>query len=307
MMLSDSELSVPSRHSLISMDSAVVEPQANSQGKGNASTSSHKEAAHWMVKEEAAFLNVLYQHKSGTDGMNFPKATYSKVSHGQMMGGACIDDSSASAWAGYVKSHPNAKQFQSKGFLHFVIFDLLAAGKAAKGVHVHRVWRKKTTSTSSGTTGLDLRELSVAANEISANMATSSTNRVGMMGPPTSTVPLSHSIPPTSPTAMAPPASPLPSTSPPSALTSASWDKHLATPTPIPVAPVLPAAPPSDFACTVEVLSLATNISDEDKLEMMPLFLKDKDEAVAFLYMSTQLRAAWVQKRLAEVRAMIIG
>ncbi|KAG2042890.1 hypothetical protein BDR03DRAFT_1005807 [Suillus americanus] len=48
--------------------------------------------------------------------------------------------------------------------------------------------------------------------------------------------------------------------------------KHLATPTPIPVAPVLPAAPPSDFACTVEVLSSATNISDEDKLEMMPLF-----------------------------------
>ncbi|KAG1878336.1 hypothetical protein F4604DRAFT_2001779, partial [Suillus subluteus] len=147
----DSESSVTSRHSPVSTDSAVVKPQANSQGKGkgNASTSSHKEAAHWTVEEEAAFLDVLYQNKSGTDGMNFPKTTYSKavrtlaekfkgqkggeknesacktkfhvlksayrVAVDLRFGGsssgftwtddgeACIDDSSASAWVGYVK------------------------------------------------------------------------------------------------------------------------------------------------------------------------------------------------------------
>ncbi|KAG2042891.1 hypothetical protein BDR03DRAFT_1059223 [Suillus americanus] len=202
----------------------VVEPQANSQGKGkgNASPSSRKEAARWTVEEEAAFLNVLYQNKLGTDGMNFPKVTCSKAVQtlaekfedqkggeknesacktkfrvlksayhvavdlrfgGSLSGftwtddgGACIDDSSASTWAGYVKSHLNTKQFQSKGFPHFAIFDLLAAGEAVKGVHVHQVRRKKATSTSSGTTGLNLRELSVAANEISVNMATTSGN-----------------------------------------------------------------------------------------------------------------------------------
>ncbi|KAG2342749.1 hypothetical protein BDR05DRAFT_1025627 [Suillus weaverae] len=54
-------------------------------------------------------------------------------------GGACIDDSSASVWAGYVKSHSNTKQFQNKGFPHFDIFNLLTASNATNGIHVHRI------------------------------------------------------------------------------------------------------------------------------------------------------------------------
>ncbi|KAG1777121.1 hypothetical protein EV702DRAFT_1045520 [Suillus placidus] len=111
-------------------------------------------------------------------------------------GGACIDDSSASAWAGYVKSHCNAKQFWNPLFPHFDIFNLLTAGNATKGIHVHQIQRNKVASISSTTDGINLRELSVATNEISAGMASSS-------------APLSHSIAPTSPTAtMGPPASP---------------------------------------------------------------------------------------------------
>ncbi|KAG2342751.1 hypothetical protein BDR05DRAFT_1000724 [Suillus weaverae] len=79
--------------------------------------------------------------------------------------------------------------------------------------------------------------------------------------------------------------------------------KHLSTPLPVPT--TLPAAPPSDFAHTVEVLTSATNISKQDKLEMMLLFLKNKDEAVAFLYMNDELRVAWVEKRLGELCTMM--
>ncbi|KAG1792095.1 hypothetical protein EV424DRAFT_1455148 [Suillus variegatus] len=75
--------------------------------------------------------------------------------------------------------------------------------------------------------------------------------------------------------------------------------KHLVIPPP---PPALPAAPPSDFARSLEVLSAATNISDEDKLEMMLLFLKNKDEAIVYLHMNNRLRAPWVQRRLGEMR-----
>ncbi|KAG2048268.1 hypothetical protein BDR06DRAFT_999763 [Suillus hirtellus] len=78
--------------------------------------------------------------------------------------------------------------------------------------------------------------------------------------------------------------------------------KHLVIPPPPPVALALPAAPPSDFARSLEVLSAATNISDEDKLEMMLLFLKNKDEAIVYLHMNNRLRAPWVQRRLGEMR-----
>ncbi|KAG2359667.1 hypothetical protein BDR07DRAFT_1488023 [Suillus spraguei] len=233
-------------------------------------------------------------------------------------GGACIDDNSASAWAGY---------FWNKGFPHFAIFDLLTASNATKGIHVHWVQRNKAASISSNTGGINLCELSVATNEISAGMTSSSA--------PLSHVPLTSPMgPPASPNAMGPPASPithLASTSPPSALTTKrsrlpsvtakaqqdgsaamssiatvmqEMNKHLSTPSPAPT--TLPAAPPSDFACAVEALTLSTNISKQDKLEMMPLFLKNKDEAIVFLYMDDELRVAWVEMRLGELCAMNI-
>ncbi|KAG1816023.1 uncharacterized protein BJ212DRAFT_1481092 [Suillus subaureus] len=87
------------------------------------------------------------------------------------------------------------------------------------------------------------------------------------------------------------------------ASTFQEMSKPLTMHIPAPMIPAPPPAPPSDFTCAVKVLTLATNISDGDKLEMMPLFLKNKDKVVVFLYMNANLRAAWVQKRLAEVHA----
>ncbi|KAG1792390.1 uncharacterized protein BJ212DRAFT_1299872 [Suillus subaureus] len=66
-------------------------------------------------------------------------------------GGLAWTIAQLSAWVGYVKSHPHAKQFQNKRFLHFTIFNLLAASSTAKGIHVHWIQRQKAGSTLSGT------------------------------------------------------------------------------------------------------------------------------------------------------------
>lgn len=48
-------------------------------------------------------------------------------------------------------------------------------------------------------------------------------------------------------------------------------------------------------------------MSDNDKLDMTQLFVKDKDEATAFLYLKgDNLKATWVQRKLAAIRAMNI-
>ncbi|KAG2349302.1 hypothetical protein BDR05DRAFT_943317 [Suillus weaverae] len=127
-----------------------------------------------------------------------------------------------------------------------------------------------------------------------------------------SLAPLSHSITPTSPiSTMGPPASPitcLPSTSPPSALTSASRGKHRASTlrsdvdAPLGKHSCLPfatakvqqegSAAISSLASVMQEMSahFSHNISQQDKLKMMLLFLKNKDEAVTFFYMNDELR-----------------
>ncbi|KAG2352111.1 hypothetical protein BDR07DRAFT_1499209 [Suillus spraguei] len=79
-MLSDSDSSLASCRSRVSADSGAVESQQNSQakgrGKGKGKGSNCKEAAVWTVEEEAAFLNFLYENKTGTDGVAFSKKVY---------------------------------------------------------------------------------------------------------------------------------------------------------------------------------------------------------------------------------------
>ncbi|KAG2370125.1 hypothetical protein BDR07DRAFT_1371126 [Suillus spraguei] len=67
-------------------------------------------------------------------------------------GGATIDKDTASTWAGYVKSNPNAKQFKNKGFKHFEIFNLLMANMQAKGIHIR--WRKNRASSVASATSM---------------------------------------------------------------------------------------------------------------------------------------------------------
>ncbi|KAG1839200.1 hypothetical protein DFJ58DRAFT_733421 [Suillus subalutaceus] len=249
--------------------------------------------------------------------------------------------------AEYVKSNPNAKQFKNKGFEHFEIFDLLMAGMNATGIYVRQRQRKNHTSSAASATSmppplmipststrppaeLHFHELSIATKEISVDMG-------HLPASSTSTDPLattSH-VPSTSPP------SALTSTSqgkckasaldsdvdalsgkrshPPSATARAQLEgsavitslvtametmsKHLSVP-PVLAAPI---SPTSDFACTIEIISDATYISDDDKLDMTQLFVRDKDQATAFLYLKgDNLRANWVKRRLGETRAMHI-
>ncbi|KAG2128541.1 cytochrome b5-like heme/steroid binding domain-containing protein [Suillus clintonianus] len=72
-------------------------------------------------------------------------------------------------------------------------------------------------------------------------------------------------------------------------------------------APLVP-PPVSDFARAVEVISEATYMSDDDKLNMTQLFMNNKDEATAFLYLRGEnLKANWVQRKLAAIRYMHIN
>ncbi|KAG1839812.1 hypothetical protein DFJ58DRAFT_733154 [Suillus subalutaceus] len=270
-------------------------------------------------------------------------------------GGATIDKDTTSAWAGYVKSNPNARQFKNKGFEHFEIFDLLTAGIKDKGIHIRCRQKKNRTGSTASTTSmpppsmipststhppaeLHLCELSIATDEISADMGclpASSTSTY----PPT----MSSCIPSTSPPSALTTLSPIDKSTlsinkckasalgsdgnaplgkrsrPPSATARAQLEgsaamtslvtameavsKHLSVP-PVLAAPVAPA---SDFVCAIEVISDATYMSDDDKLDMTQLFVRDKDQATVFLYLKgDNLRANWVKRRLGETRAMHI-
>ena len=202
------------------------------------------------------------------------------------------------------------------------------AGVNVKGINVH--WRKNRANSTASmpppsmmpststcpSAELHLHKLSIVTDEISADMA-----------PPA--------------------ASSIPSTSPPSALTSASrgkrkastlgsdveapsgkrsrppsmtakaqqegsaamsllttaveaMSKHLSAPPPVLVVP-------ADFARAIEVISDAPYVSDEDKVDMTQLFVKEKDQATTFLYLKgDNLRATWVRRKVAEIRAMSI-
>ncbi|KAG2741716.1 hypothetical protein P692DRAFT_20851004 [Suillus brevipes Sb2] len=86
------------------------------------------------------------------------------------------------------------------------------------------------------------------------------------------------------------------------ATTVETMSKNMSAPPPPP-----PPPPPSDFARAVELVSEATYLSTNDKLDMAQLFVKDKDEATAFLYLKgDDLKANWVQRKLAEICAMNI-
>ena len=64
---------------------------------------------------------------------------------------------------------------------------------------------------------------------------------------------------------------------------------------------------PADFARSIEVISDAPYVSDEDKVDMMQLFMKEKDQATTFLYLKgDNLRATWVRRKVAEICAMSI-
>lgn len=67
MDLSDSDQSLASH---ISGDPTGGEPGSQSQPKGR------KEPAHWRLEEEVSFLRYLYDNRTGTDGLTFPKKTY---------------------------------------------------------------------------------------------------------------------------------------------------------------------------------------------------------------------------------------
>ncbi|KAG1855657.1 hypothetical protein DFJ58DRAFT_727469 [Suillus subalutaceus] len=252
----------------------------------------------------------------------------------------------SSTWAGYVKSNPNATQFKNKGFKHFEIFDLLTAGIKDKGIHICRSQKKNRTGSTASTTSmpppsmipststhppaeLHLHELSIATNEISADMgrlpASTSTyppatsSRIPSTSPPTALTSTSqgkrkasalgsdgdapsgkHSCPPSA-TARAQLEGSAAMTSLVTAMEAVS--KHLSVP-PVLAAPVAPA---SDFAHAIEVISDATYMSDDDKLDMTQLFVRDEDQATAFLYLKgDNLRANWVKRRLGETRAMHI-
>src|SRR6267154_5574462 len=72
-IMSDSNQSAsrrsPHSHHSGDSDSGATESQPKSR-------SGHKEAACWVVEEEVALLRYLYDNKTGTDGVNFPKKTY---------------------------------------------------------------------------------------------------------------------------------------------------------------------------------------------------------------------------------------
>ncbi|KAG2741717.1 hypothetical protein P692DRAFT_20750091 [Suillus brevipes Sb2] len=67
MDLSDSDQSLASH---ISGDTTGGEPGSQSKPKGLT------EPAHWRLKEEISFLRYLYDNRTGTDGLTFPKKTY---------------------------------------------------------------------------------------------------------------------------------------------------------------------------------------------------------------------------------------
>jgi hypothetical protein len=70
---------------------------------------------------------------------------------------------------------------------------------------------------------------------------------------------------------------------------------------------VAPAMPTYDFACAIDVISDTTYMSDNDELDMTQLFMKDKDEAMAFLYLKgNNLKANCVRRKLAEICAMLV-
>ncbi|KAG2126045.1 hypothetical protein DEU56DRAFT_759012 [Suillus clintonianus] len=160
MDFSDSESTVSRSNRSGDSTSGAASSQTKPKGR--------KVAAHWKLEEEVSLLKYLYENRTGTDGLTFPKKTYmgaaahiaqqfqnqkggpktngvckTKFSALRTSGftwmvekGATIDEHTTSAWAGYVKSNPAAKQFKSKGFDHFEIFDLLASGTKAKGINV---------------------------------------------------------------------------------------------------------------------------------------------------------------------------
>jgi hypothetical protein len=76
MDVSDSDHSAsprsPCSHHSEDSTSGVTDSQPKSRGR--------KEAAHWRLEEETAFLQFLYDNKSGTDGATFPRKTYSAAS-----------------------------------------------------------------------------------------------------------------------------------------------------------------------------------------------------------------------------------
>ena len=64
---------------------------------------------------------------------------------------------------------------------------------------------------------------------------------------------------------------------------------------------------PADFARAIEVISDAPYVSDEDKVDMTQLFVKEKDQATTFLYLKgDNLRATWVRRKVTEICAMSI-
>src|SRR6267154_6295280 len=72
-IMSDSDQSTsrrsPCSHHSGDSDSGATESQPKSR-------SGRKEAACWVVEEEAALLRYLCDNQTGTDGVNFPKKTY---------------------------------------------------------------------------------------------------------------------------------------------------------------------------------------------------------------------------------------